>query len=96
MHLNLLDHSKGPFRVSEVLETGLVMHTVDHPMQTIHVAYIRVRHYPDSISDDEVWPTLKAQGHGTESKRDNIPWQESREDAFVQAISQVRPHQERG
>ena len=47
----------GPFRVVEVLETGVVVRRVDQPQgETIQVAFNWVWKCPNPIPEDEFWP----------------------------------------
>ena len=51
----------GPFRVVEVLETGVVVRRVDQPQgETIRVAFNRVWRCPNPIPEDEFWPVKKS------------------------------------
>ena len=51
----------GPFRVVEVLETGVVVREVDQPQgETIRVAFNRVQRCPNPIPENEFWPVKKS------------------------------------
>ena len=47
----------GPYRIMEQSDTGVVVHPIDKPQaEPIRVAYNRIRHYCDCLSN-KFWPT---------------------------------------
>lgn len=60
----------GPYRVAEVLDTGLLVRPVGHPEQeSIRVAVNRVRRCPAAIAEEEFWPEKKKTPRKTATKR---------------------------